>query len=335
MSQCGKEKSFFIDIMSRIQTRPGILGAIGNTPLVEMPFETKGGKIFGKMEYLNPGGSVKDRSALYMIEEAERQGILKPGGTIIEASSGNQGIAVAMIGAVKGYKVIVTVSEAISPEKLKTIRAYGAEVITCPSNTTIKDAENYRNHARTLQKLTPNSFFPNQYFNLWNPQAHYLDLGPEIWRQTEGKITHFFVAAGTGGTVSGVGRFLKEQNPKIKIIAVDVAASFHATNGDPKPYRLEGIGIDFETPCLNESVVDEFINVTDDDALAMMQTMARQYGFLVGTSSGAVSYAVHSYKDKLTKDDYAVMILPDSGRAYLFTKYWSEAALVTTKMVIG
>lgn len=197
--------------------------AIGNTPLVKVPFKTKA-EVFAKLEYLNPGGSIKDRSARFMIEEAEKKGLLKPGGTIIESSSGNQGVACAMIGAIKRYKVIITASPAMSEEKVKTIKAYGAKVIMCPA-VSISDPKSRHNIAKELVKKIPNSFMPNQYFNLSNPKAHYSSLGPEIWRQTKGRITHFFAAAGTGGTVSGAGKFLKEKNPKIKIMAVDIDTS--------------------------------------------------------------------------------------------------------------
>ncbi len=297
-----------------------LLDIIGNTPLAEIPFDTPAG-IFAKLEYLNPGGSIKDRSALFMIEEAEKSGLLKPGGTIIEASSGNQGIAIAMIGAIRGYKVIITVSEKISEEKVKTLKAYGAEVIICPATGFIEDPQSYHSQASAIQKRTQNSFMPNQYFNLSNPKAHYMTLGPEIWRQTNGEITHFFAAAGTGGTISGAGKYLKEQNPRIKVIAVDVDTSFHATGGNPRPYRMEGIGIDFKTPCLDESVINEFLPISDEHGLGMLKIMASKFGFLIGTSSGAVAYAVQSYLNKLTKDDLIVMIFGDSGRAYLSKNY--------------
>ena len=297
-----------------------LLGAIGNTPLVRIPFKTKA-KIFAKLEYLNPGGSIKDRSALFMIEEAEKKGLLKPGGTIVESSSGNQGVACAMIGAIKGYKVIITASPAMSEEKVKTIKAYGAEVIHCPA-VPILDPKSRHSQSIAIAKKIPNSFIPGQYFNLSNPKAHYESLGPEIWRQTKGKITHFFAAAGTGGTVSGAGKFLKEKNPKIKIVAVDVDTSFHSTNGHPKPYKMEGIGIDFKTHCLDEKVIDQFFPVSDDHGLGMLKTMASKYGLLVGTGSGAVSYAVSKYLDELAEDNVVVMLFGDSGRAYLSKNYY-------------
>ena len=298
-----------------------LLQCIGNTPLIRLPFSTPA-TVCAKLEYLNPGGSIKDRSALYMIEEAERKGMLLPGGTIIEATSGNQGIAIAMIGAMKGYRVIITVPERISLEKRRAMQAYGAEIVVCAASDSILDPKNYRNHAKDIQKQTPNSFMPNQYFNLSNPEAHYTYLGPEIWKQTQGKITHYIAAAGTGGTVSGAGRYLKEKNPEIQVMAVDVATSFHATLGYPQPYVLEGIGIDFETPCLDENVIDAFINISDEDGLAMMKTMATQYGFLIGTASSAVCAAIHRLLGNWTKDDLVVTIFSDSGRAYLSDKYW-------------
>jgi cystathionine beta-synthase len=297
-----------------------LIDIIGHTPLVKVPFNTEA-QVFAKLEYLNPGGSIKDRSAKFLIEEAERSGILKPGGTIIESSSGNQGVACAMIGAIKGYKVIITASPAMSEEKVKTIKAYGAEVIMCPS-CPVEDPRSRHSVARKLHEDTPNSFMPNQYHNPSNPKAHYSSLGPEIWEQTGGTITHFFAAAGTGGTISGAGRFLKEKNPNIKVMAVDVDTSYHSTGGHPRPYRMEGIGIDFGTGCLDESVIDQFFPISDENGLGMLKTMASKYGLLIGTGSGAVSYAVQSYLDTLTKDDVVVMLFGDSGRAYLSKNYF-------------
>lgn len=300
-----------------------ILHAIGNTPLVRINFGSLG-YIFAKLEYLNPGGSVKDRSAKYMIEQAEKSGLLKPGGTVIDASSGNQGIASALIGSIKGYKVIIAVSEKISQEKLQTIQSYGAQVVMCTPTKFIDDPQSYHSVAKRLHETTPNSFMPNQYYNLENANAHYHLLGPEIWKQTNGTITHFFAAAGTGGTISGVGRYLKEQNPNIKIIAIDSINSFRTTKGNPKPYRLEGIGIDFDTPILNHSVIDDFIPVADEDGIQMLKTLAQQHGLLAGPSSGAVAYAVQEYaKHNLKEDDCAVMIFGDSGRAYLTKGFYS------------
>jgi cystathionine beta-synthase len=298
-----------------------IISSIGNTPLVRINFDIPT-PIYAKLEYLNPSGSVKDRSASFMIEYAEKHGLLKPGGTIIDASSGNQGIASAMIGAAKGYKVIICVFEKISKEKLETIKAYGAEVVVCPSTEFIEDPRSYHSVAKRIHAQTPNSFMPDQYFNPVNALAHYTLLGPEIWRQTKGKVTHFFACAGTGGTVSGVGKYLKEQNPAIKVIAIDSINSFRATKGHPKPYKLEGIGLDFVSPVMNYDLVDDIVEVSDDQALAMLKVLAQKHGMLVGTTSGAAAYVVSEYAKKLDKDDLAVMIFGDSGRAYLTKNFY-------------
>jgi cystathionine beta-synthase len=298
-----------------------MMHAVGNTPLVKVNFDSPA-QIYAKLEYFNPSGSMKDRSALYMIEQAEKDGTLKPGGTIIDASSGNHGIAVAMMGRLKGYKVIITVSEKISQEKLQTIRAYGAEVIMCPPTAFVEDPRGYHSQAVALQKKTPNSFMPNQYFNVVNAHGHYYSLGPELWRQTEGKITHFFAGAGTGGTISGTGKYLKEQNPNIKIIAIDAANSFYTTKGNPKPYKVEGIGIDFDSPVLNHAILDEIIPVTDENAIPMLKTLASEHGILAGPSSGAVAYVTREYVKNLKPTDLAVFICGDSGRAYLTKNFY-------------
>lgn len=293
-----------------------LLQAIGDTPLIQMNVNSPA-TLLAKLEYLNPGGSLKDRSALFMIEQAEKDGRLQPGGTIIEASSGNQGIATAMIGAVKGYKVIITVSEKNSAEKVQTIKAYGAHVVVCPATSSLTDPQSYHSQAVEIHKNTPHSFMLNQYFNKSNSLAHYTLLGPEIWNQTQGAITHFFAAAGTGGHTSGVGKYLKEKKPHIKVIAFDAATSWYSTKGNPQPYKLEGIGIDFEAPVLEKEVIDEIIPVQDSDALAMLKTLAQKHGILVGPSSGAVAHGTFNYAQKLNKNDIGVMVLGDSGRAYL------------------
>jgi len=298
-----------------------VITIIGNTPLVAVNFGTPP-RIYAKLEYLNPGGSIKDRAALFMIEEAERKGLLKPGGTIIEASSGNQGIAAAMIGAVKGYKVIITVSEKVSQEKKATLKAYGAEVVICPATRLLDDASGYHSKALEIHRATPNSFMINQYFNPTNSHAHYSHLGPEIWKQTHGTITHFFAAAGSGGTVSGAGKFLKEQNNNLNVMAVDAATSYRATNGHPQPYSIEGMGVDYDAPLLDTSLIDQFHLVYDQDALAMLKTLARKHGLLVGPASGAVGHAVYEYSKSLTPDDLIVMIFGDSGRAYLTKNFY-------------
>ncbi len=300
-----------------------LLDAIGNTPLVKINLDVPA-QVYAKLEYLNPGGSVKDRSARYMIEQAEKNGTLKQGGTIIDASSGNQGIATAMIGAIKKYRVIITVCEKISQEKLQAIKAYGAEVVMCPATLFIEDPRSYHSMAKKLYKEMPNSFMPNQYFNPLNGQAHYTSLGPEIWQQTNGTVTHFFAGAGTGGTLCGAGKYLKEQNPDIKIIALDSANSYRATNGNPKPYKIEGMGIDFDSPVINYEIIDDIIAAHDNDAINMLKILSTQHGILAGPSSGAVAYGVQSYTKKLSKNDVVVMIFGDSGRAYLTKNFYAQ-----------
>lgn len=298
-----------------------VLDAIGNTPLVKVPFKSPA-TILAKLEYLNPGGSVKDRSALYMIEKAEKDGRLKPGGTIVDASSGNHGITLAMIGAAKGYKVIITVSEKISTEKLQTLQAYGAHVVMCKPTQFIDDPESYHYIAHKIAAETPGSFMPNQYYNEENRDAHYNLLGPEIWKQTEGKITHFFSGAGTGGTVSGVGRYLKEQNPDVKIYAIDSINSLRATGGNPKPYQVEGIGIDFHSDVIDYTVINEVIPVSDAEAIEQLKILSRHFGLLVGPSSGAVAAGMMHYLETFTKDAVVVIMFSDSGRAYLSKHFY-------------
>lgn len=288
---------------------------VGNTPIVRLNFDVKP-TLLAKLEYLNPGGSIKDRSALYMIEEAERNGLLKPGGTIIEASSGNQGIALAMIGTLKGYQVIITVPDRSSFEKISTLQAYGAKVYVCPDTARLEDSEGYHAKAEALYHSIPGAFMPNQYYNAQNPRAHYLSTGPEIWEQTKGKLTHCFMGMGTCGTISGVGQCLKEKNPNIKIIGIDAATSKLSSPTCPKTYRVEGIGVDVITETLNRKVIDEIIPVGDDEIFAMTRSLAKK-GYLVGLSSGAAMHVALEYCKKLSENDVALVIFADSGRAYL------------------
>jgi cystathionine beta-synthase len=222
-----------------------------------------------------------------------------------------------MIGAIKGYKVIITATEKISDEKLRTIQSYGAQVLICPPTTFIEDPRSYHSRAVALHQTTPHSYMPNQYFNKVNADGHQTLLGPEIWRQTGGKITHFFAGAGTCGTITGVGRYLKSKNPAIKVLAMDSDVSYHTTKGDPKPYKLEGMGIDWDNTILDHAIVDEIIPVSDTHALGMLKELASTHGLLTGPSSGAVAYAAKQYAKTLTQNDLAVMIFGDSGRAYL------------------
>jgi len=295
--------------------------AIGNTPLIKINFDSPA-TIYAKLEYLNPSGSIKDRVALYIIEQAEKKGRLKPGGTIIEASSGNQGIATAMIGAAKGYHVIITVSQKVSSEKKAAIQAYGAEVIVCPTTLLLEDAASYHSRAMQIHRNTPNSFMLNQYLNLDNAQAHYTLTGPELWQQTKGTITHLCAAVGSGGTISGTGAFLKEQNPRINVIAVDAAHSYRSTCGKPKPSIIEGLGVELDSPVLNNAVIDEFLLAHDNESIAMAKYLAHNHGLLVGPASGAVAYTARSYAQDLTKNDTLVMLFTDSGRAYLSKGYY-------------
>ncbi len=291
-----------------------ILELIGNTPLAKLELGTKP-TLLAKLEFLNPGGSIKDRSALFMVKQAEKDGSLKPGGTIIEASSGNQGIALAMIGAIKGYKVIVTVPDRTSKEKIDVLRAYGAKVYVCPNTDTLDDPRGYHGKAEELHESIPGSFMPNQYFNKANSLAHYTTTGKEIWEQTNGTVTHVIVGAGSCGTISGVGRYLKEKNPQIKVIGVDAATSVYSSK-NPKAYNAEGIGIDVISETFDQSVVDEIIPINDDDTFAMTRKLAKQ-GLLVGLSSGAVIHAALEYCKNLTEEDIVVITIGDSGRAYL------------------
>lgn len=298
-----------------------LLDSIGNTPLVKIPLNSPA-TILAKLEYLNPGGSVKDRSALYMIQQAEKDGLLKQGGTIIDASSGNHGIALAMIGAARGYKVIITVSEKISEEKLKTLKAYGAQVVMCAPTEFIDDPKSYHFVAQKIAKETPGSFMPNQYYNIKNREGHYTLLGPELWAQTKGTVTHFFAGAGTGGTVSGAGTYLKEKNPDVKIYAIDSINSLRATCGHPKPYAIEGIGIDFHSDVIDYNVIDEVLNVGDKESLGLLSEFSQRYGLLVGPSSGAVLAGLYQKLDTFTKDDVVIVMFSDSGRAYLSKNFY-------------
>lgn len=298
-----------------------LLDSIGNTPLVKIPFNSPA-TILAKLEYLNPGGSVKDRSASYMIEQAEKKGLLQPGGTIVDASSGNHGIALAMIGATKGYKVIITVSEKISKEKLKTLKAYGAKVVMCKPTEFIDNPESYHFVAQRIAQETPGSFMPNQYYNTANREGHYTLLGPELWAQTKGTVSHFFAGAGTGGTVSGAGMYLKEKNPNIKVYAIDSVNSLRATCGHPKPYAIEGIGIDFHSDVIDYNVIDEVLNVTDQDTTNLLKTLSKDYGLLVGPSSGAVIAGLNQKIHEFTKDDVVIVMFSDSGRAYLSKNFY-------------
>jgi cystathionine beta-synthase len=304
-----------------------ILETIGNTPLVKLNRITRDVKatVLAKVETTNPGNSVKDRMALQMIEDAEKDGRIKPGGTIIEGTSGNTGMGLALACIVKGYKLICTMSDKQSKEKMDILRAVGAEVIVCPTNVAPEDPRSYYSVARRLATEIPNSFYVNQYDNLSNTKAHYLNTGPEIWEQTDGKITHFVVGVGTGGTVSGVGRYLKEKNPNIKVWGVDTYGSvfkkYHETGifdeNEIYPYITEGIGEDILPKNVDFSVIDRFEKVTDKDAAIYQRKLAREEGIFVGNSAGSAIKGVLQLADELTENDVVVVLFHDHGSRYV------------------
>lgn len=304
-----------------------VLETIGDTPLIQLNkvITDTPATILVKVETYNPGHSIKDRMALMMVEDAEKNGSLKPGGTIIECTSGNTGMGLALAAAVKGYKCIFTTTDKQSPEKFDILRAIGAEVIVCPTNVTSDDPKSYYSVAERLSKETPNSFWCNQYDNLSNRKAHYLSTGPELWKQTEGKITHLIAGVGTGGTISGTGKYLKEQNPDIKIWGIDTYGSalkkYHETGEfDEKeiyPYITEGIGEDIIPKNIDFEVIDYMEKVTDKDGALMCRKLAQQEGLFFGYSAGSAVAGLNQLKDKLTENDLVVIIIHDHGSRYV------------------
>jgi cystathionine beta-synthase len=307
-----------------------ILDAVGNTPLVRLNHLSAGldPDILVKLENLNPGGSVKDRIGITMIDDAEKKGLLKPGGTIIEPTSGNTGTGLALVACVRGYKMIFTMPDKMSEEKRSLLRAYGARVVVTPTNVTPDSPEHYIKVAQRLARETPNSFMPNQYVNTANPRAHYQTTGPEIWNQTGGKIDAFLCGMGTGGTITGTGRYLKEKKKSVRIVGVDPEGSiyhprFHGNVENPHQYKIEGIGEDFMPETMNLKVVDDVIQVSDRDAFQTARRLAREEGILVGGSGGAAAYAAVKVAGTMDKGQTIVTLLPDSGRNYL-TKLFSD-----------
>ncbi|MGA7987831.1 MAG: cystathionine beta-synthase, partial [Candidatus Dormiibacterota bacterium] len=300
-----------------------ILDLVGNTPLLRLSKVTEGLRplILAKLEQLNPGGSVKDRIGLAMLEDAEERGLLRPGGTIVEPTSGNTGHGLAMAAAIKGYKMIFVMPDKMSAEKISLLRAYGAEVVICPTNVDRDSPQSYYSVAERLSREVPGAFQPNQYFNPRNPEAHYRTTGPEIWRQTDGRITTFVAGVGTGGTISGVGKYLKEQNPAVRVIGADPEGSIYS--GDIAPYKVEGVGEDFWPGTFDREIVDEFIQVTDRESFVAARKLARQEGILVGGSAGMALHAAIQVAVDSKPDDVIVVLLPDTGRNYL-SKFFSD-----------
>jgi cystathionine beta-synthase len=301
-----------------------VLSLIGKTPLLRLNSVTEGiqATVAAKMEMLNPGGSVKDRIGFRMLDEAERRGWLKHGGTIVEPTSGNTGVGLAMAAAVRGYRCVFVMPDKVSHEKVALLRAYGAEVVTTPANVARESADSYYSVADRLTQEIPGAFQPNQYFNPMNPRSHYETTGPEIWEQTAGKITHFVAGVGTGGTISGVSKYLKEQNPNIKVIGADPEGSIYTSPNEMRPYKVEGIGEDFWPGTFEASLVDEFLMVSDRDSFLTARRVSREEGVLLGGSGGtAVWAALQIARRDNDPDNLIVVLLPDSGRGYLSKVY--------------
>ncbi len=309
-----------------------ILGTIGHTPMVRLNRVTGGRKplVLAKCEFLNPGGSVKDRIGLAMVEAAEKRGLLEPGGTIIEPTSGNTGVGLALVAALRGYRCIFTIPDKQSQEKVNLLKALGARVVVCPTAVPPDHPDSYYKVAERLHKETPNSVLPYQYYNPANPMAHYRTTGPEVWEQTDGRVTHFVCGMGTGGTISGVGKFLKERSRTVKVIGVDPVGSvlkdyFHTKEMvKPHTYKIEGIGEDFIPATTWFDVIDDVVRVGDKESYLMTRRLAREEGLIVGSSSGAAVVGALKVAEGLRKDDVIVVLLPDTGERYLSKAHSEE-----------
>nr|WP_315011773.1 cysteine synthase family protein [uncultured Capnocytophaga sp.] len=321
-------------INESLNVHSSLLQLIGNTPLLELHKITKGlkGRYFAKLEAFNVGHSAKDRVAKYIVEDAERKGLLKPGSTIVETSSGNTGYSLAMISALRGYRCIIAISDKSSHDKVEMLQALGAEVHLCPANVAPDDPRSYYEVAKRIHNETPNSIYVNQYFNPLNPEAHY-QTGREIWEQTQGEITHVVVCSGTGGTISGIAHYLKEQNPRVQVLGVDAYGSaikkYHETREfDPAevyPYKIEGMGKNLIPTATDFDVIDEFIKVTDKDAALTARELARTEGLFMGYTSGAAMQAVKQYAEagKFDENSIVVVLFADHGSRYM-NKIYSD-----------